>query len=291
MRIILHAGLHFTDEDRLLKSLLRNRERLQPEGTIVPGPSRYRRLLRDTLQGMAQGSLTADARQILLDAILDEDPPDRLILSNDNFFCVPKLAIGDGRFYPRAETKLAQFCEIFAPDTVELFIALRNPATLLPALQRGTPPGTVETALAGNDPMALQWAEMITRLREAVPGVAITVWCNEDTPLIWGQLIREMAGLDMTDQIVGGYDLLSEIMAPAGMKRFRDYLSQHPQLTEIQRRRVIAAFLDKFALDEEIEEIVDLPGWTDDLVEDLTEVYDEDVFHVSRLPGVTFVAP
>ena len=75
------------------------------------------------------------------------------------------------------------------------------------------------------------------------------------------------------------------------MKRFRAYLKAHPIMTEIQKRRVIAAFLDKFALDEEVVEEVDLPGWTEDLITQMTELYEEDIFVMQRLPGVEMIVP
>ena len=62
-------------------------------------------------------------------------------------------------------------------------------------------------------------------------------------------------------------------------------------MTEMQKRRVISAFLDKFALEEEVEEEVDLAGWDDDLMDDMTDVYDEDMLEVQRIPGVTLIAP
>ena len=119
----------------------------------------------------------------------------------------------------------------------------------------------------------------------------ITVWCNEDTPLIWAQIIREMAALEHNQKIVGGFDLLSDIMTKVGMKRFREYLKKYPNMNEIQKRRVIAAFLDKFAIEEEIEEELDLPGWTEDLVNELSDIYDDDVFEIGRIQGVNLMAP
>ncbi len=75
------------------------------------------------------------------------------------------------------------------------------------------------------------------------------------------------------------------------MQRFAAYLKSHPDMTEIQKRRVISAFLDKFALEEEIEDELDLAGWTKDLMDDMTDVYDEDMLEVQRIPGVTLIAP
>ncbi len=54
---------------------------------------------------------------------------------------------------------------------------------------------------------------------------------------------------------------------------------------------MIAAFLDKFAIEEELEEELDIPGWSEEVVDTLTEIYDEDVFEISRIPGVTFISP
>ena len=50
--------------------------------------------------------------------------------------------------------------------------------------------------LNGVDPGAFRWTDMVKRLREAHPDMPMTIWCNEDTPLIWAQVVREMAGLD-----------------------------------------------------------------------------------------------
>ena len=39
-----------------------------------------------------------------------------------------------------------------------------------------------------------------------------------------------------------------------------------------------------------IEEF-DLPGWTAEVVDHLTEAYEEDIYRISRMPGVNFIAP
>ena len=52
MQIALHPGVHKTDDDRLIKSLRKNAALFERDGIAVPRPSRYRRLVRDTLQAM-----------------------------------------------------------------------------------------------------------------------------------------------------------------------------------------------------------------------------------------------
>lgn len=291
MHIVLHAGVHATDEDRLIKCILKNTEAFSALGIAVPGPSRYRRLLRDTLNAMADGEPAPDARAVLLDAILEGDMPDRMILSNDSFFGTPKMAIGKGVFYPGAELKLARLRKLFPNDSIELCMGLRNPATFAPAVFALAPDTDLPGFLNGADPLHLRWSELVTRIRSTVPDIEMTVWCNEDTPLIWAFLVREMAGLAPNTKIIGGFDLISEIMSAKGMQRFRAYLKSHPSMTEIQKRRVIAAFLDKYALDDAIEEEVDLPGWSQDLMRQMTETYEEDIFRINRISGVDLVSP
>ena len=59
----------------------------------------------------------------------------------------------------------------------------------------------------------------------------------------------------------------------------------------MQRRRVIVAFLDKFAKEEALDEELDLPGWTDSMIEDLSVIYDEDCEAIGHIPGVTMITP
>jgi len=145
--------------------------------------------------------------------------------------------------------------------------------------------------LNGVDPRAFRWSETIARFRQTCPEMPITLWCNEDSPLIWAQVVREMSGMDPNAEFRGEFTLLKEIMTPAGMKRFESYLESHPGMTEIQKRRVITAFLEKFVKEDEIEEELDLPGWTEDFVDELSDIYDEDVFEIQRIPGVNCITP
>lgn len=293
MKVIIHTGVHCTDDDRLLKALLRNVDGLRHSGVAIPGPGRYRQLLSDLVNGLAHGAPAPDAREVVLDSILNEDPDQitRLILCHENLFSVPKLTLGGGRFYRKAETRMASVCKIFEGDEVALFMGLRNPATFLPAVWHATPHDTFDGFMNGVDPTHLRWSDLIRRLRSDVPDVSVTVWCNEDTPLIWGALIRAMAGMAPEAKITGAFDLMAELVSPAAMARFRAFLKENPQINETQKRRVMTAFLEKFALDDAIEEELDVPGWDTPYVERLTQLYDADMAVIEQMPGVRFIAP
>lgn len=293
MQIILHAGAHSTDEGRLLKTLFRNKAAFQERGIALPRPRHYRQLLSATVKALSKRPVGPDSRMAFLDAIMDQDSNevDRLVLHSENFFCVPKIAFSKGRIYPMAGTRLGYLSNLFAEDELELFIGVRNPATHLPAMFAATPHTQFTEFLDGADPRDIYWSDLITSIRQEAPNVRVTVWCNEDTPLIWGELVREIAGLAANEPIEGAYDLLAEIMSAEGMARFESYLKSHPDMSEMQKRRVISVFLDKFALDDMVEEEVDLQGWTEPLIDQMTEQYDEDIFKISRIPGVELLSP
>ncbi|WP_297340186.1 hypothetical protein [Pseudophaeobacter sp.] len=291
MQVIFHCGAHGTEEDRLLKTLLRNKDRFRLHGTVVPGPGKYRYLLKDCMAALQDGQATTEARDVLWDAILEEEQADRVLLSNANFFGSQRQSIEGSQFYPEAEARLLSLQHLFAQDKLELYIGLRNPATILPGLLENAHPDRKAQVLSNLDPYHLRWSDLLTRLRRAVPQVPLTVWCFEDMPLIWAQIIRDMSGLEMNQRLDGGMDLLSTIMSREGMRRLRQYLAQHPDMSETQQRRVMAAFLDKYVREDELEEEIDLPGWSEALIESVTALYEEDMQIVQRIPGVTMITP
>ena len=56
-------------------------------------------------------------------------------------------------------------------------------------------------------------------------------------------------------------------------------------------RRVMMAFLDKYGRDDLIEDELDLPEWDETLVQDLTEVYEEDTAEIAGMDGVRLIVP
>lgn len=291
MQIVLHAGAHFTEEDRLVRCLLRNKEDFSKRGIAVPGPGKYRGLLKETMAALEEAAPSPDARDILLDVILDEENADRMILSHMFLFGAPRGCVRNGLIYQSAPQRVAQLSALFAHDDLEIFLAMRNPGTFLPSLFNHAPQEDMKAFLRGADPYAIRWSDTLSAIRSAAPDVTITTWCFEDMPMLWAQIVRELAGLEHGEKIIGGFDLLSDIMSKEGMQRFRAYLKSHPTMTEMQKRRVISAFLDKFALEDAIEEELNAPGWTEEMIDAMTEVYEEDMERVARIPGVTFIAP
>lgn len=290
MQVIIHAGAHETEEDRVLKTLLRNGDLAAKRGVAVPGPSKFRNLLNGCVEAVLNGGAVAQSSDVLWDAILEAEQVDRVILSNPHFFGAPRQAVEMHSFYPEAEMRMGALKTLFPQDQLELHFGVRDPASLLPALVKGTDPKRGGNLLDRCAPLSLQWSNLLMRLRTAVPDIPITVWVYEDMPMIWGQVIRGMLGVGDQERIAGGMDLLASIMSTEGMQRLRSYLHEHRDMGEAHKQRVIAAFLGKYAIDEAIEEEVDLPGWTDALMAELTRRYEADLDEIARIPGVTLLS-
>jgi hypothetical protein len=290
MRIAYHLGAHCTDEERLLRCLLKNRAALDAQDIAVPAPARYRTLIRDTALSLKGRAASAETQELVLNQILDEDDPDRVILSWDNFLAFPLWAL-KGAFYPTGGERMHAITQIFPDLEAEFHLAIRNPATFLPELLKKQRGKSYEEFMGGLHPQDLFWSTLIRDLRARNPRVPLTVWCDEDTPLLWPEILRAVSGHGAETVLEGADELLQTLMSPDGMTRMQAYLAQHPPRTDAQRRRVVSAFLDKFALPERLEMEIELPGWTEDLIEILSVQYDQDVDRIGQIEGVTLLRP
>jgi hypothetical protein len=290
MRIAYHLGAHCTDDERLIRCLLKNRGVLGAQGIVVPPPSRYRTLLRDTAIQLKGTPATAENQAFVLEQIMAEDSAERLILGWDNFLSFPNWAL-QGKLYPAAGERVRAFSCVFPDIETEYFLALRNPATFVPAILASQPGKDYAGFMAGVDPRDLRWSEMIGRIQAANPDARLTIWCDEDTPLIWPEVLQAISGHASDAPLEGQYDVLEMIMSAAGLKRLRAYIDTKGPFTTERRRRAVTAFLDKFATPEAVDYTINVPQWTADIVSEMTETYLADCAAIAAMPGVTFIAP
>jgi hypothetical protein len=103
--------------------------------------------------------------------------------------------------------------------------------------------------------------------------------------------MREIAGVPDSVPLVGTYDLLSTIMEQEGMQRMKGYLKNNPPPTPQHELKIILAFLNKYALDDAMDEDIDLPEFTHQLVDQLSEQYDADTDFIQSMQGVNFITP
>ena len=287
---VYHLGAHCTDDQLLIRSLLRDGRVLAKRKIIVPRPRTYRNRLWKVADTYRKTPIPDAEQKRLFDAIIKGYPAERAIFSHENALCMPARVFDLKGFYKKSAFRSTWLRTLFPDNPCEFFIALRNPATYIPAaLQQDGVRGYAEFMQEAN-PRSLRWSSVIKALQDNNPGCRITVWCNEDTPLIWPTVLREIADVDLDFTFKAELEVLKSIMVEDGFARMQSYLASHKPANEIQRRRIFAAFLDKFASDEAIEEEIDLPGWTPELVEEITAAYDDDVYAIERMPGIELIS-
>ncbi|SDW49410.1 hypothetical protein [Roseicitreum antarcticum] len=290
MKIIFHLGVHMTDEERLLRCLIKNRDVLSREDIAVPGPGKYRALLRNTLVELDGAPAAPQAEQALYDQLLDGAAARRLVLSSDSFLAQPRWSLNRDHLYPSAAERCPQLMNLFPSAKVEFHMAVRNPATLLPALAQTVGEDAFQTLLQTLDPSQLRWSDTVAMIRKACPGAPITLWCDEDTPFIWPEILRAVSGHSEGIRLGHTYDWFKPVMREEGLQKMMSWLSSHPPETEEQRRRIVAAFLDKF-MAEEVSATPALIGWTEDTMDALTELYEQDIDQIAEIDGVTLITP
>jgi hypothetical protein len=116
---------------------------------------------------------------------MDEEDAERLILSNAYFFGAPRAAVRRGILHPFAAERIAQIRKLFPDDGIEMFMALRYPAPLLTAIFEHSPKPSMTSYLDVDEPCDIFRSDTMHAIRNAAPDFTITVWCNEDTPLLW----------------------------------------------------------------------------------------------------------
>ena len=104
----------------------------------------------------------ADARDILLDVFLNGEPEEcrTLYMGIPGFFGAPKETIQNNAFYPQAISNLVRFVELFPEDQTHLFLALRNPATFIPAMMAEAKTDNLNFIMNKSDPHALRWSDL-----------------------------------------------------------------------------------------------------------------------------------
>ncbi len=291
MRISLQLGVHCTDDGRLIRSVLRSRGLLIAEGIHVPSPRHYRSVLRDSLSLLAGAEASDDVQQAILDAIVDTDGVRRLVLFHENLIALPNRAITDDGLYAGAPRRLTALQNLFPDHEVEFHIALCNPATLIPTLALRAGPGGYEQVRVGTDPDRLSWLRTVQAILGTNPELPLTLWCNEDTPLIWPEVIRAVTGYRGADPLDGDLDLPAALLSDEGLASLQASFAADPPATVDDRRARVSDVLASHGRAEEMEIEAAVPGWTDETVAGITERYVADCAAIARLPGVNFIAP
>lgn len=291
MQVVIHAGAAFTDQGLLLKSLRANANMLAEKGISFLGPKVFRQSFMAPLAGLHAAPLDPLQLAAMRDVVPDDPAARRVILSAPGFLGERNAIIQDGQFCPLAGQRVAYLDKVFAEHEVELCVALRNPGSFIPKVLMSLHESTRQEVLDTTDLSCLSWLTMIEDIRDLAPDVSVTLWSNEDTPLIWGDILRTLAGLPANTPMQSEFALLSSLVSDIGKREILALVRQDTASADDAIRDKLADIFDTHAKLDEIEETLDLPGWSEDIVAAFSEIYEQDMARLQTMPDIRVIRP
>ena len=291
MQIVYHMRVHGTEDDRMVKTLLNNRDWLHQNQTEVLTPNRLRGIFDEALAALQGGSATPAMEQIMLDAMLESDHPERVVCSMPGFVGAMSKALAPEGLYPGAPARMAAMANLFPSSETEFFLALKNPVTLIQDLMTLSPTRNYDQLMQGIDLNKQRWAPTVRRMVQAVQGRRLVLWRYEDSPLIWPEIVRLIAQMPPDAPLKDGLSFVHDLISDAGRASLAKAMSERDQLSIAARRDLCIQHLMAHALPARIEDEVTLPGWTQQLVDEMTRRYHADIAEIAVLPGVEFLLP
>jgi len=291
VEIAIHLETPSVDDRQLFLSLNRDRAMLVDNGIFLGRPRKYRRFIDDRISDLQGRESTLVGQQNLLKSIVPRHQNGRLILSGNKYLGISSWMLNSGRLYQNVGKNTARLRTLFPGDACEFFLPLRNPVSFIPSIYLSQKKKTYEEFVGGMDLRNILWSDVVADILKDNPGCPISVWCNEDSPFIWTDILREISALDFSSRFSGESDIVKTIISDEGTKRLTQFLGQNPNIDELNRRKVHSIFLEYFANEDFVEEEINLPGWTGELVEELTEIYEADVEKIANMSGVKIISP
>lgn len=291
-RITFHIGMHHTNSQLLTRFAKTNGKRLQENDVYVPPARRARKTLTAMLTQLDGLPPIASEEQHLLGELLDKSTSSHLFLNDEGRAGAMRDLFSGDVFYEGIETRLAPVAELFSTSDLRFSLTLVNPAILLHrALESGDAPHKLRSFVEATDPTLIRWRPVIQRLRDVFPEIPLTIWCDEDTPLVWYRLLKTLFNLptptDMNSLLLPIEPLLKE----EGVARLKAYLVNFPPKTERQYARLALLFLEKYGTEEALAPRCDIPGWDDDVIERVSDNYEDDIALLAQDEGITFLLP
>ncbi|TDW41712.1 hypothetical protein LY39_00821 [Roseinatronobacter bogoriensis subsp. barguzinensis] len=291
MKIAMHLGVHLTDDKKARTCLRANKPMLEAAGILVPRASSYLNLMRGAAGQVVTGAEIPDFDEKLRASVEATDSTQRLVLSAPGLLAKQHEAVEGNMFYPGARARISAFRKLLQDHEVEIFMAIRNPASFVPALLQDMKEGERAELMQGLKGAELRWSHLIAEMRETWPEAPITLWCDEDTPFIWHRLLRLISGYEPETEFENSFDWFETAMIDGGAQKLAAYLDAMPPVDEAHRQQVISAFLEKFCDPDKLEIDFSLTGWDETQIDVISQLYEDDIELIRTMEGVRLLQP
>lgn len=287
--IALHLGALQTDNNQLIWSLRKDATALLERGILVRRPGTYQTSMHQLLEKQAHDGISDEEKEVLLSRIVKNTPTSRLILSSTKAFGTPTWMLNDGQLFSDAGRNTQALRNLFPDNDCEFFFGVQNPATLISSVFNAQSERSADDFMSNIDATGLRWSDVVRDIVESNPGCPVTIWCNEETPALWPTILRHVIRQNVALPLGGEFDIVQQILPDVATKRLSAYLLARPHFTHAQKEKIITIFIERFCSDDAVEEEIDLPGWTQEIIDATTNIYLNDIEELRQIPGVTFL--
>ena len=298
MKIILILGPPDSCVDTIYHSLMKNQSTLARHNIAMPGRPRYEpQLLRYyDAPALRNHQILHDAGLSRLDLQMGVTHPTTLILGSSVYAGPLSAAIGGGGIFYDWADRIRTVRRLFPYGTVQCFMPLYHPTRLIAHVLRanGLRAFADYAALRGEPsltPFSLYWARTLARVLDLNPNLAITVWRDEDSPLLYERLMYATTGISPSVALNGRFDLLETITQARTKSILFHYFKQIPSQDLAHRQRVVALFLNQLCRSEVAYETLAIEDWSDAIYHQLDEQYETDFGRIRSLETVSVFQP
>jgi len=113
----------------------------------------------------------------------------------------------------------------------------------------------------GSAPETLRWSELFLRLQAHFMDMEITVWCYEDSPFVWQDVIRAVGQVPPNIAIKDTYRLYLHLLSDVGQARFVAYMNKNTNLSAEKSERLCSLLLKNLAAPKLWTKMCQLRDW------------------------------
>ncbi len=292
MDINLYIGAHNTSTDTVI-SILENNDSLLSEQRIHFASSKLAlQHLAAAQKALVDGASLESVQHKLLSALTNGKDVDRLVIISPNILGTATRPFGKEVFYPRTSGLVQQLQSIFKELNLKLFFSIRNPADFIPLCYSesllGASFGSFENFTQEVDLPALRWSSLLHRLQGKQDDAHVIVWRHEDYPRMWRDVIQMLTGVSNSQVLTGPSEVPASNLSLNGARLFNRYMEEHPPRTKEDFANTKVAFTQKFP--ETSDPVADT-YWDTDMIQTLSENYEDDWYYIERMDGIETIQP
>lgn len=290
--INLHIGVHFAGAAYLPESLNANEGLLKKTGMHAPSPRQARAAILGMIDQLDGLPPILPEEEAVLSRLRGDTGARNLFMFDDRWAAPLRSAFNGDILYSEIDERVLPVAELFASSKLQISLSLLNPGVFLNNSLSSEPAEKhVRDFIKRIDPETLRWRDTVAKLRKALPDVPLLLWCEEDAPLIWPDVLRHLFNLPDDCPVLARLAPLRPLIEKEGFIRLETYLRKHPPETRAQYEQVIMLFLDKYGKHEALIPHCDVPSCNAETLEIMSANYEEDVAYLAQQDGITFLLP